>query len=96
MAAERDTELALLRLAWRVDDLDKWRTSADDRLAVLREEIDDVTEAQKIAAAVAAKLTSTSAPVNVKTGLSLTWYQRLGALIAGALILADAVRGLVS
>lgn len=93
---DRDAELALLRLAWRVDALDKWRDSIDNQLAVLREEIDGVTEAQKIAEGVAARLTSTSAPVNVKTGLSLTWYQRLGALIAGALILADAVRGLVS
>lgn len=86
-----------MRLAWRLDALDKWREETDRQLAVLREAIDGMTEAQKIAEGVAARLTSTTAPpVQVKTGLSLTWYQRAGALIAGALILADAVRGLVS
>ena len=93
---ERDSELALLRLAWRVDALDKWREGIDHQLGVLREELDGMTEAQKIAEAVTAKLTSAADPVQVKTGLNLTWYQKAGAFLAGALILADAVRGLVS
>ena len=96
---EGDNELAILRLAWRVDALDKWRKQASDEIAQLRKELENVTNEQKIAAGVAAELQKRGAlrrASDQPATLSLTWYQKLGGAVAGALLVADAVRGLLS
>jgi hypothetical protein len=90
--AQDDLELAALRLAWRVDALDKWRERVEHRLDSIEAATDAVIESQKIAAGVAAELARRG--VGPST-LSLTWWQKLGGAVAGALLVADALRGLV-
>lgn len=53
---ERDLELALLRLAWRVDALDKWRERIDAFCADTTMALDGLTKADEIAEAVANKM----------------------------------------
>jgi hypothetical protein len=105
-----------MRLAWRVDSLDSWRKDLEaDRerfrrdvaaeFAELRGEIEAVTKAQEIAAAVSAELAkSPSAPAQRVaeavaergTKLTLTWWQKLGGFVMGAIVVIDAIRGLIS
>lgn len=98
-------ERRLDRLGWRVDSLYRWRKEIEQRLGATEEAVDNVTEAQKIAKAVATELSKVASPPADRvaqavaergTKLTLTWYQKAGAFVAGALLLADAVRGLVS
>lgn len=62
-----------MRLAWRVDVLDKWRESVErdrgefrreleGKLSELRAEIENVTKAQEIAKAVATELSKSASP----------------------------------
>lgn len=90
--AQDDLELAVLRLAWRVDALDKWRERVESRLDACETAQEGLVESQKIAQGVAAELERRG--VGPST-LSLTWWQKLGGAVAGALLVADALRGLV-
>lgn len=92
---ERDLELAILRLAWRLDALDKWREQVVKQVAACEESIEGLAEADRIAAAVAEAIRHDPPPVSTAITAGLTWWQRLGAFCAGALILAAAIRGLV-
>lgn len=88
-----DVELALLRLAWRVDSLDKWRERVESRLDACEMQQEQLVESQRIAEGVAAELERRGA---TSRELRLTWWQKVGGFAAGALLVADAVRGLVS
>lgn len=92
----RDLELAVLRLAWRLDALDRWREETVKQLAACEESIENLAEADRIAEAVAEAIRQeppTITPQRIAAGLT-TW-QRWGAFAAGALLLADAVKGLI-
>lgn len=102
---ELSIERRLDRLGWRADSLDRWRRDVERRLAAAEDGIDAVTRAQEIAKAVAAELSKTSSPPADRvaeavaergTKLSLTWYQKIGGVIMGAIVVVDAIRGLVS
>ena len=107
--AELPIERRLDRLGWRIDSLDRWRRDVDHRLRAAEDEIDAVTKAQEIAEAVADELAKASAPAEHVahatadeiesrggTRLALTWYQKLGGAVMGAIVVIDAIRGLVS
>lgn len=94
-----------MRLAWRIDALDAWRKGIEDEFATLRGELDAVTKSQEIAKAVAVELSKHASPPAERvaeavaergTKLALTWYQKLGGAIMGAIVVIDALRGLVS
>lgn len=105
-----------MRLAWRLDALDKWRENIEkDReqfrrevsstFSEIRGELEAVTKAQEIASAVAEELAKHHSPPAERvaeavaergTKLSLTWWQKLGGVVMGAIVVIDAVRGLVS
>lgn len=57
--ADRDLELALLRLAWRIDALDAWRKELDVWCGLTSRTLEALTKADEIAEAVAAKMDST-------------------------------------
>ncbi len=82
--AERDLELALLRLAWRIDALDEWRKDVDLDRARLK----DLVKADEIAEAVAKK-------VNHERTLQLTLVQKAVAFLVGALAVAGSIKGLL-
>lgn len=84
---DRDLELAVVRLSWRLGALDDWRKDVDRRLATMGEAIEKMDRSEEIAREVAKRL---------RPSAQLTWYQKAGALLAGALVLSDAVKGLVS
>lgn len=88
MDHERDLDLAVLRVAWRLDALDEWRKQVEHRLGTLEDSVDVLTETDKIARAVAAR-------VNDDRRLVLTGMQKLGATLMSLVILADAIRGLI-
>ncbi len=57
MAGERDLDLAVLRLAWRLDALDQWRAeTVDPSLVRLDVKLRDIVKADEIADAVAEKM----------------------------------------
>lgn len=56
MATEGDLERTLLRLGWRLDALDEWRTNTDRRLALLTENVEKLSRADEIAAEVARRV----------------------------------------
>ncbi len=82
--AERDLELALLRLAWRIDALDEWRKDVDLDRARLK----DLVKADEIAEAVAKK-------VNHERTLQLTLVQKAVAFLVGAVAVAGGIKGLL-
>lgn len=90
----RDLELAVLRLAWRLDAIDRWREETVKQLAACEESIENLAESDRIAEAVAEAIRQ-EPPTPQRIAAGLTTWQRLGAFAAGALVLADAVRGLV-
>lgn len=87
------------RHEWRLDSLDRWRRDVSRTINVLQDGIDDLNEANRIAKAVAEELGKKEQhgePVSISHGLAFTWYQKLGAFVGGALLLADALRGLIA
>lgn len=93
-------ERRLDRLGWRIDSLDRWRKEIDRKINTLEDGIDDLNEANRIAQAVAEELskrTESGEPaVSIRQRVELTFWQKLGGIVAGMILLADAVRGLVS
>lgn len=99
--AERDS------FADRISELERWRERAEP---VLTEITDEQKIARGVAEELRRRGIAPSAEVVANrtvtkidehggfapTRISLTWYQRAGAFFAGAILLADAVRGLVS
>ncbi len=61
MAGEgnNDLELSILRLAWRADAIDRWRDELDAWRLTTNSILDGLTTADKIAEAVAEKMSST-------------------------------------
>lgn len=97
-AHDDDDRLAILRLAWRVDSLDKWRDKVDKRLDAVEEAVDSLKKADEIAQAVADKLADPDPGrprPTVNVGGSLNWPQKIGGLVVGGLIVVDALRGLL-
>ena len=95
---EDDDRLAIVRLAWRVDSLDKWRDRVEKRLDGVEEAVDGLKKADEIAQAVADKLanpTPDQPRPTVNVGGSLNWPQKIGGLVVGGLIVVDALRGLL-
>lgn len=78
-----------MRLSWRLGDLDTWRERVERELGALRKDLDSVTKADEIADAV-------RSAVREERKLRLTLPQSIGALLTGALLVADAVKGLIS
>lgn len=95
MAEGRDLDLAIMRLAWRLDALDRWRSEVEKELAVLSETVDELAEADRIAAAVAESIRKEPPDVGRAMTAGLNRWQRWGAFVGGALLLADAVKGLL-
>lgn len=54
--ADSDVELAIMRLAWRLDALDKWREEISELVAGNRRELDRLVKADEIAEQVADRL----------------------------------------
>lgn len=92
---DRDLELALLRLSWRLDALDRWRDDVTKRLDELDAQVEGLEEADRIAAAVAEAIRHDPPPVGQALTSGLSVWQRWGAFCAGALLLAAAVKGLL-
>ena len=92
---DSDLELAVLRLAWRLESLDKWREEVDRQLGVLEDQVDGLTTQEEIAAAVSERLHA-GEPLPTRPQILESWPARIGALVAGALVVADALRGLIS
>ena len=90
MGRDPDSDLgyALMRLAWRIDALDEWRKDMEKRLGDVETLAHKIDRSDEIAREVAKRLNS--------RGASYAWWQKAGALLGGALVLADAVKGLVS
>lgn len=86
----------MLRLAWRVDALDRWRSEVVTEVAELRRDCDELAETDRIAQAVAAAVRDNPPAVTPqRIAAGMTTWQRWGAFAAGALLLADAVKGLL-
>lgn len=83
-----DLELAVLRLAWRLDALDEWRREVSEQVAGNRRELERLVKADEIADAVADK-------VNETRTLHLTFVQKAAAFIVGLVAVADGIRGLI-
>lgn len=83
-----DVEMAVLRLAWRLDALDKWREKVDDNLSELERGLRAIVDEDKIEKAVR------TAVRNERT-LGLTFVQKVAVGLVGAVSLADAIKGLV-
>jgi hypothetical protein len=86
---DSDVELAILRLAWRVDALDDWRSDVDRRVAGNERELARLVKADEIAEAVAEKMKH-------ERVLGLTFVQKAAASLVGLVVLADGIKGLVS
>lgn len=96
----------------RLSELERWRErEVDPALAEVRSHLIEVSDERRIATRVADELrrrgisptaeevatrTADKIEENATPGLSLSWYQKIGAFAAGALLLADAIRGLIS
>ena len=97
---ELSIERRLDRLGWRLDSLDRWRGEIERRLNLVEDGVDDLNEANRIAHAVAEELSKKSESgepaLSVRQTVALTFWQKLGGIVGGAILLADAVRGLVS
>lgn len=76
-----------MRLAWRVDALDKWRTETDNRLHDHDEAIRKMVTAQEIAEAVAARLSA-------RNRFELTLGQKLIGLVFAGASFASILHGL--
>lgn len=85
---DRDNELAILRLAWRVDALDKWRERIDTFCTETTATLDSLTRADEIADAVASRMEKTHT-------LHLTLVQRVAALVVGVSTFAAALKVLI-
>ena len=107
--AELPIERRLDRHEWRIDSLTRYAKALERRVKACEDGLDDVTEAQKIAKAVADELgrrrepaehvahaTADELEARGGVGLALTWWQKLGGAIMGAIVVIDAIRGLVS
>lgn len=79
-----DEALAILRLAWRVDALDKWRETVDHRLAANEEGLRKVIQTDEIAEAVALR-------VRQDRGIALTVGQKIGGFLLGFALVADVI-----
>lgn len=95
------------RLAWEIEELKRWRQDVDKLLSNHEAELNGLVNAQKIAAGVARELQKRgvtgegiAAEVEKRGGVSqavvLTWWQKLGGAIVGAIVIIDALRGLIS
>lgn len=89
MPDDQGSELALLRIAWRLDAFDQWRTRIDLRFEALERELQRLVKADEIAEAVAAKMKS-------ERTLQLTFVQKTVALLVGAVAIADGIRGFLT
>jgi hypothetical protein len=92
--SDRDSiERRLYRTEWRIGSLFAWRKTVDRRLDEIEEEVEGMTRTKEIAEAVAAELEKRQPrPARI----SLTWWQKLGGIAAGAILVIDAAKGLLS
>lgn len=86
--AADDVSLSILRLAWRLDSLDKWRDRVDKRLDDLDAKVDGVVNAQTIAEAVTDELEK-------RKTFEWSTLSKLGATVAGLVVVAESVKGLL-
>lgn len=84
--AERDLDLAVLRLAWRLDAIDEWRDKIDRRLGEHEAQLDHLMRADEIADAISERLKS-------ERTMRLSWAQRVGAFLIGTAAVAANIRG---
>lgn len=87
-----DVSLAILRIAWRLDALDKWREQVDGRMVEFERGLRRVVEADKIGAAVADAMT---AKVTDDRSAVLFGLTRRQVSVAFAGVLVAAVLGAV-
>lgn len=87
--AASDSELAIMRLAWRLDALDQWRKDVDKWCGAMDTRVGDLTRADEIADAIAVR-------VHAGRTLGLTALQK--AIVIGAALIAAAggLKGLIT
>lgn len=88
--APREIPPSLRRHEWRLDALDEWRRSVDERLSALEAGVRELVNADKIAAAVANAMHD---QVLETRNVSLTRWQRAGAWTAVAVAAIGAAGG---
>lgn len=87
--ADSDVELAVLRLAWRLDALDQWRKETDDALHELENGLRAIVNEDEIEKAV-------RTAVRKERTVGLTFVQKLALTIVAGITIADGIKGLVS
>lgn len=88
MVADEPLEVRVARIEWRIDALDKHRDRVDKRIGICEETIGSMAKAEEIAREVAKRVDGSRA-------LQLTFWQKVGAVAAGVLLVADSLQGLV-
>lgn len=93
-------------IAWRIAEIGRWRKDVDRMLSLHDTELNKLVNAQEIAAGVARELQKRGVSSEglaselerrgVSPAVSLTWWQKLGGAVVGALVVIDALRGLIS
>ena len=73
---------------WRLDALDLWRKDVDHSLGSIDERLKGLLKADEIAEAVAQKMRS-------ERTLGLTFVQKLGVFVVGAVAVAGGLKGLI-
>ena len=82
MPPDSDADLAILRLAWRLDALDQWRKEIEQRVAGNSRELERLVKADEIADAVAAKLGEAQSERLTEGSFRLTKMQTWAAIVS--------------
>lgn len=85
---DSDLELALMRLAWRIDALDAWRQEISELVAGNRRELDRLVKADEIAEQVAERLRK-------ERTLQLTIVQKALITVVTLVTLAGGIKALI-
>lgn len=80
--ANDDADLAILRLAWRLDAIDEWRKDIEARVSGNQRELDRLVKADEIADAVASKLNETHSERLTEGSFRLTRMQTWAAIVS--------------
>lgn len=82
--SERDRD----RATWRLDALDKWRDETEKRISILESKVSDMTLTEEVANLLSKRLAEHRRE-------AWTIWQKLGAGIAGVVVLAESVKNLL-
>lgn len=85
-------EASLRALVWRLKSVETRTRELHNSIGRIRREVDEMRHAEEIAAAVAEKMRQEAAHRNA---LFTTWPRKIAAVVVGALVVADSLRGLI-